>query len=252
MTQPDLSPSQQQEITEYINNYRRIHQSPPLEWDETITQFSRKWSKELIDKNMFKHSENSLYSENLVYFQGYGTNIIELVKMGMDMFYDEIKLYDFENPGFTEETGHFTALIWKASTHYGLGIAVNPMTKSVIIVMNMSPPGNYYGRFRDNVLPPTEEVISSIIPIPILMSPNDIQNIEPSPVIAIPPLIPVVPPPPMEDIIDEGGMEIDINEVIDVMNSIIISLRLNHRKYYIIHYISNYIEILKKKYLHNK
>ena len=54
------------------------------------------------------------YGENLA--EGF-TNITEAV----DAWGGEQADYDFNNPGFSEQTGHFTQLVWKATTTVGCG-----------------------------------------------------------------------------------------------------------------------------------
>uniref|UniRef100_A0A6C0KWJ8 SCP domain-containing protein n=1 Tax=viral metagenome TaxID=1070528 RepID=A0A6C0KWJ8_9ZZZZ len=152
------------EITAYINNYRTLHQAPPLTWDPTIAIFSQNWANYLLNNNLFQHSGTSLYGENLAYFQGYGTDFMGLVKLAVDMWYNEIKLYDFTKPGFSEATGHFTALVWKSSTTFAMGFAINTTTNAVDVTMNTSPPGNVIGQFDTNVLAPTS---STPAPVPV-------------------------------------------------------------------------------------
>ena len=42
-------------------------------------------------------------------------------------WYDEVKMYDFNNPDITSmNTGHFTQMIWNASTHVGFGLGISP------------------------------------------------------------------------------------------------------------------------------
>ena len=106
-----LTDSQKREITSYINKYRTMHQSPPLALDDTITNASQEWSNNLLTTNVFQHSGNRLYGENLAYFTGYGTNIMVLLKKSVDAWYNEVKMYDFNNPGFSASTGHFTCLV---------------------------------------------------------------------------------------------------------------------------------------------
>jgi hypothetical protein len=151
--QPLLTSEQITEITNYVNAYREKNQAPPLTWDTTIAEFAQSWSFNLISNNEFKHSGNHLYGENLAYFQGYGTDVMALLKKAIDLWYDEIRLYNFNNPGFSSATGHFTCLVWKSSTNFGMGISINDVTNAVDITMNTSPPGNYIGQFQENVLP---------------------------------------------------------------------------------------------------
>lgn len=163
--QPVLTTEQITEITNYVNAYRAKNQAPPLIWDATIAEFSQSWSFYLISNNEFKHSGNHLYGENLAYFQGYGTDTMALLKKAIDLWYDEITLYDFKNPGFSHATGHFTCLVWKSSTKFAMGISINDVTNAVDITMNTSPPSNYIGQFQENVLPVIP--ISSPTPVPL-------------------------------------------------------------------------------------
>ena len=75
LTAPEVS-----DITEYINNYRSIHQSPALEYDRTISEFSINWSDYLLKQKLFQHSNSTKYGENLAYFNGYNETVISLVK----------------------------------------------------------------------------------------------------------------------------------------------------------------------------
>merc|ERR1711972_360202 len=66
----------------------------------------------------------------------------------VDSWYSEIKDYKFENPGYSQETGHFTQVVWKGSTE--LGVGVGQKGSKVVVVANYSPPGNS-GQYHDNV-----------------------------------------------------------------------------------------------------
>lgn len=166
IVQPVLTPEQITEITNYINSYRSKHQAPPLVWDSAIYKVAQDWSSYLVTNNLFKHSGNQSYGENLAYYQGYGTNVMTLLKKAVDGWYNEYKLYDFNNPGFSQATGHFTCLVWVASTNYGIGISLDNNTSSVDIVFNSSPPGNYIGQFKENVLPPVGQIVPTPTPTP--------------------------------------------------------------------------------------
>ena len=151
--QPMLTAQQNTDITNYINMYRAKNQAPPMTMDANISMVAQQWSYHLLSTGLFQHSGNSNYGENLAQLQGYGTNVTILLKKAIDLWYNEITLYDFTKPDFSPATGHFTALIWAASTSFGLGLSIDMTTNAVDIVMNISPPGNIIGQFQQNVLP---------------------------------------------------------------------------------------------------
>lgn len=68
-------------------------------------------------------------------------------------FYDEISLYDYGAPGLSAATGHFTQLVWKATTHVGMARSLD----GKYLVANYLPPGNSgpAGAFAGNVPYPT-------------------------------------------------------------------------------------------------
>lgn len=66
------------------------------------------------------------------------------------------------DPGFSEETGHFTQLVWQSTTSVGCGAVLcdNDATGGVhgwYLVCEYYPPGNVIGEFRGNVDPPNTE-----------------------------------------------------------------------------------------------
>ena len=197
--------SDKQIITDYVNQYRALHDAPPLIWDDSIANFADSWSAYLLKNSAFYHSNNKLYGENLAYFQGYTATHIELIKKSIDLWYAEISMYDFNASQYTSGTGHFTCLVWKASRLHGFGYSYNTTTQEVVISMNTSPPGNIIGQFKENVLPlkngsvpvptPTPVPIPTPLPEPIPI-PNPIPLPEPMP-IPLPEPMPIPLPEPM-------------------------------------------------------
>ena len=123
--QPILTTDQIIEITNYVNNYRNLNQAPPVVWDSSIQTYSQNWSYNLLSNNLFQHSGSMDYGENLAYFRGYGTDIMVLLKLAVDSWYNEISSYDFSKPGFSSATGHFTCLVWAATSNYAIAISIN-------------------------------------------------------------------------------------------------------------------------------
>jgi hypothetical protein len=209
--QPVITPAQQIEITNYVNAYRAKNQAPPLVWDNTIASFAQQWSYYLASNNLFQHSGTNLYGENLAYFKGYGSDVMSLMKLSIDDWYNEISLYDFNNPAFSASTGHFTCLVWLTSTTFGMGISINNANNTVDVTFNTSPPGNYIGEFQQNVLPPLNPLPS---PTPVILPPVILPPVIPPPVI-LPPVIlpPVISPPVISQIIDPIHKTIILNQL---------------------------------------
>jgi hypothetical protein len=107
--------------------------------------------------HVVRHSGNNSYGENIAFFQGYGSDPVDLIKKAIDAWYSEFALYDFSKPGFSDSTGHFTCLVWVASTKFAISVSIDIPSTEAYIVMNTSPPGNYIGEFDKNVLPPTSQ-----------------------------------------------------------------------------------------------
>jgi hypothetical protein len=124
-----------------------------MTWDPTIATISQHWSYHLLSTGAFQHSDTANYGENLAQLQGYGSDLVTLYRKAIDLWYKEISLFDFSNPDFSPSTGHFTCLVWVASTSFGMGLTLDTTTNTVDIVMNTSPPGNVIGQFAQNVLP---------------------------------------------------------------------------------------------------
>jgi hypothetical protein len=155
-----LTNDQKTDIVNYVNVYRAKNQAPPMMWDDSIYTVAKNWSNRLVGMHVIQHSGNNSYGENIAFFQGYGSDPVDLIKKAIDAWYAEFALYDFSKPGFSESTGHFTCLVWVASTKFAISVSIDIPSREAYIVMNTSPPGNYIGKFDKNVLPPTSQQIT--------------------------------------------------------------------------------------------
>lgn len=132
------------------NNYRAKHHAPPLTLKKNLCNFAQEWANNLAARGTMQHRSNNSYGENIYSMWGTG-NISVSGSDPVDSWYSEIKDYNFNSGGFSSGTGHFTQVVWKGSTELGVGIAKNG-NNQIFVVANYSPPGNYQGQFRENVL----------------------------------------------------------------------------------------------------
>jgi glioma pathogenesis-related protein 2 len=68
-------------------------------------------------------------------------------------WYNGIKYYNFNQGGFSMETGAFTQVVWKNSQQLGAGIAYTNDGRSAYVVAQYLPPGNYGNEYEENVFP---------------------------------------------------------------------------------------------------
>lgn len=79
---------------------------------------------------------------------------------GTNIWYEEIDFYPWpEYTGYGEDPflkfSHFSQMIWKETSMVGYGYATNASSNCgrYFIVSRYFPPGNFWGRFKENVLP---------------------------------------------------------------------------------------------------
>jgi hypothetical protein len=130
------------------NTYRHLHDVSPVTWSDTVAASAQAYA----DTCPSGHS-GSGYGENIAW-ASYMMDESSVVKM----WYDEESLYDYNNPGFSSDTGHFTQVVWKETTEIGCGFATgcgkDGRSLANVWVCQYNPPGNYQNRFAENVFPP--------------------------------------------------------------------------------------------------
>jgi len=140
----------QKEMLDRHNHYRANHQASRLELNSELSKEAQKWAEHLLNIHCLQHS-NLDAGENIAYKFTSGDERVTGAEM-TDMWYDEIKDYDFNNPGFSQGTGHFTQVVWENSKELGVGVATDGKG-TCFAVANYKPAGNYRGQFPDNVKP---------------------------------------------------------------------------------------------------
>lgn len=133
-------------LLKWHNYYRKLHGVPALKWSKRIENYARQWAKNLAARNRMYHRRSGSYGENLFWYSGSRTSSKRVVSS----WYNEIRYYNFNRPGFSSKTGHFTQVVWKNTRKLGCAYA-RARRGGIYVVCNYSPPGNVMGRFRRNV-----------------------------------------------------------------------------------------------------
>lgn len=148
----------QQQILKLHNDARARHQVGPLSWDNKLAEFALNHARKCV----WGHSSNrSKISSN---GKDAGENIAtgSDVTGSMKMFMDEEKNYNYATGASKGGViGHFTQIVWKGSTsvgcaEYDCGKYPQPAGRAwnKYIVCEYSDPGNFGGRYKENVFPP--------------------------------------------------------------------------------------------------
>lgn len=136
------------------NEYRKLHHSQPLIYDATITKAAQTYADYLAKNGLFQHgmltdTKGRYMGQNLFAVWNASKNDSEIIKLAVKNWYKESKMYDYNNPKYSPNTGHFTQLVWNSTNLIGIGIAT--INNQKIVVADYYPPGNYQNKFRQNV-----------------------------------------------------------------------------------------------------
>jgi len=156
-------PASDQQWLDAHNNYRVTHGVPPVTWSFTIAASAQAWANTCPEDHSPRPPRT--YGENIAY-----ATYTQTAQNVVNRWYGEEPLYDYNNPGFSFATGHFTQVVWKNTTQIGCGCRHDcGGTWQSVCVCQYDPPGNITGQFAANVLPP----ISTTPGAPTLSSPAD-------------------------------------------------------------------------------
>ncbi|KAL6716174.1 hypothetical protein ACLMJK_005740 [Lecanora helva] len=129
------------------NTYRTQHNATALTWNASLATYALTWATHCNWAH--SHGPNG---ENLA--ENYPN-----VTTAIDGWGDERAHYNFNNDGngFSEGTGHFSQLVWKATTSVGCarvdceGNNVGGDARGWFLVCEYWPAGNVLGMFREEV-----------------------------------------------------------------------------------------------------
>lgn len=145
------------ECLEAHNSMRALHGARPLTWDSSLARKAQIWALNLATRKTMEHSPIKDDGENL-YKSSNIQSEIATCKDAVEAWYGEVIDYPFRSPPNSifdvgAQIGHFTQVVWKSTKKLGVGIASvkDDFWTTTYIVARYSPPGNYYGRFKQEV-----------------------------------------------------------------------------------------------------
>jgi hypothetical protein len=130
------------------NFYRAAHNASAVAWNDTLATFAADYLEDDVgsgDDCKFAHSGGP-YGENLALGCSNATSCVEA-------WGEERKKYDYRAGKFSEDTGHFTQLVWKNTTDVGCGKRLCG-AKGWYLACEYWPRGNVVGAFKEEVNKP--------------------------------------------------------------------------------------------------
>ncbi|CAF4756565.1 unnamed protein product [Rotaria magnacalcarata] len=136
----------QEDSLKHHNTLRARHCAAALQLDDILNKIAQDYANLLASKILFQHSNNG-FGENL-YMMSSSVPINNFaVTAAIQSWYDEIKDYDYNQPQFSMETGHFTQVVWKNSQKLGVGVGFSADKRRAYVVANYNPAGNSMGEY---------------------------------------------------------------------------------------------------------
>jgi uncharacterized protein YkwD len=150
------TPDQQLAILNAHNFYRDLHCVPRLQSSDALAANAQAWANRCTKDSdgFFSHQPGDPNGENLSWgsAQSNGVPILpaQSPEEAVRGWYGEISSYNFNNPLLTRFNGHFTQVVWRASTLLGCAQATCPISQGngttspgTLWVCEYSPRGNF-------------------------------------------------------------------------------------------------------------
>jgi glioma pathogenesis-related protein 2 len=149
------------------NELRARHGAQPLRWSTELARTANDWALSMTSTRCEMEHSGGEVGENIAMggYLGPGAG-----KDAVSRWYNEVGQYDYRNPGFSLQTGHYTQVVWASTTELGCAMVrcgnkewnwstqqwqkPSSFYGAMVVVCQYSPAGNFEGRFPENVSPP--------------------------------------------------------------------------------------------------
>ncbi|KHN98715.1 extracellular SCP domain-containing protein Pry1 [Metarhizium album ARSEF 1941] len=131
------------EILAAHNFFRRQHGADPFSWNQKLARGAQDWAETCN----FSHDSAGENLAAMTGFPGWAAFV--------NMWGAERTKYNWANPGFSMNTGHFTQVVWKQTRSLGCGWKKCSggwgKANGFYVVRKYDPAGNYGGQYAQNV-----------------------------------------------------------------------------------------------------
>lgn len=137
------SPNNIAEILSAHNSYRESLYLPPLRWSDRLEAKAQSWADHLAEIGQLVHSGPG---QNLAMASAGTMSLTELVDLWgrEEAYFTDGDFPDISTTGNWVDVGHYSQIIWRATTEVGCGFAENDGLD--VLVCDYDPPGNVMGR----------------------------------------------------------------------------------------------------------
>uniref|UniRef100_A0A090XD52 Putative antigen 5/scp domain-containing protein n=2 Tax=Ixodes ricinus TaxID=34613 RepID=A0A090XD52_IXORI len=126
------------------NRYRAKHGVKKLRSNSTLYVLALRWAGRLAnldDVEKVTHQQGLHIGENIYWRTGNSLLYTNTAQDAVAAWYNERLKYDYNSGVYSEETSHFTQLVWASTTDLGCGYKIS-LKGTMFVVCNYFPQGN--------------------------------------------------------------------------------------------------------------
>lgn len=128
-----------------MNVIRLLHGAGPLLLEKNMSQVAQKKASTLSKRQTVNNETENTYGISTCKLVGPPGKTA--AKQCVSRWYETVKDFDWPNPRVTAKSAQFARLVWKPTTHVGIGVA------GTNVVVYFDPASNEMESAKDNISP---------------------------------------------------------------------------------------------------